>query len=238
MCAKPRMLIAEDSETLAIAYKQHFGAHFDIDLTRGGKHAFSLVDAKGPWEIALVDIIMPSESAEADVEETGVRLIRRLVEREKCSRVVVVTVRWDIESIVREAVGDGAHFRVLLKQEVEPEALMRTVQELMTRTGTPLHSHPKLGPWCSSLKDCVDRLADLGAPRPASETELLATLGSIEQVLLLVPPGVEASSHAKNLLARTCGHLTHIGSQNWPASVRSRVNALVVKVGNLMGAYC
>ena len=130
MAAKPKMLIAEDSDTLSMVYKKMFEREFDVTLTRGRAEAFSIVDQQGPFDICIIDLIMPPEKKGADVMKTGIRLLRHIIGQEKSSRFLILTVRWDAEKQVKKAVGSRATYRLLLKQSTEPDEITKHVRAL------------------------------------------------------------------------------------------------------------
>lgn len=136
MTEKPRMFIAEDSKTLLDAYVDKFSERFEVVRSRGGRKAFALVEESKPFDICIVDLIMPVEAKKfgmEDAEETGVRLIKHIVEKGKSQRIIVMTVRWDVEKDVEEVIDQKTRYKFLLKQRCRAGDLGNEVNKLMKR---------------------------------------------------------------------------------------------------------
>lgn len=131
------MLIAEDSE-IAKQLEALFSEEYDTVVARTGKEGFREVDAAEHFDICIVDIIMPVEDPRLslrDADETGVRLIKHIVERGKATRVLVLTVRGDVENAIRDVADGAIIWQVLRKQEVRDGQMIRdAVATLMAKT--------------------------------------------------------------------------------------------------------
>ena len=70
------------------------------------------------FDICLVDIILPAEDATLPVsaaDETGLRLIRHIVEHRKSSRIIILTQRLDLAPRFEKAIKDQAQWVLLIK---------------------------------------------------------------------------------------------------------------------------
>lgn len=131
---KPLMLIAEDS-AIVEDYERIFADEFEMLVARDGEEAFALVDEVEKLDICVVDVIMPVETSGSTLEDTkttGMRLIQYVLDQEKCSRFLIITVRWEIETDVEQFMPTGAEWRFLRKRDVKRASIVQdAVRELM-----------------------------------------------------------------------------------------------------------
>jgi len=138
MTKKPTMLIAEDSDTLAPLFVNLFSDDFDVVLAQDGAQAVAIIDKTDRFDVCVIDCIMPVESpklALADADETGLRLIRYILERQKCSRFVVLSIRWDLEEKLESIIPDRTAWTLLLKQDTDSDGIRTAVARLIDTDG-------------------------------------------------------------------------------------------------------
>ena len=133
---KPTMFIAEDSR-IATLYERMFNQEFDVTVAQTGGEAFRTAADHGPFNVCIIDIIMPVESdafSLADADTTGLRLIEYLVTQHKAERFLVLTVRWDVKDEVAELLR-GHHHALLLKGDTNTDEIRDKVRQLMAAGG-------------------------------------------------------------------------------------------------------
>jgi len=126
------MLIAEDSN-IAQQLELLFAHRFEVIVARNGREAFGEVARHKRFDICIVDIIMPIETEDLglrDADETGIRLIKEIVAKRKCGRIVVLTVRWDVKKRIVQMMDQSMCCRVLLKQEADADTITKAVDDL------------------------------------------------------------------------------------------------------------
>ena len=131
--SKKRMFIVEDSD-LAEMYGDIFGDSFQTVIAKNGEEALHLARGSEQFDIAIIDMIMPVEDeslALEDQAETGLRVMNFLIAEKKCSRFLVITVRWDTEDLLRQRMRDRADYTVLLKSETDRDEIVKSVDRLL-----------------------------------------------------------------------------------------------------------
>lgn len=131
----PTMLIADDmiADNLASTFKPQFS----ITVARNGHDVVSLLEQQRFFDICIIDINMPPESAYVAINDsynTGIRLIERILEGRHSKRFVVVTARQDeayIKQEIQRVVGSKGSWR-FLRAETSFDALQNTVSTLLT----------------------------------------------------------------------------------------------------------
>ncbi len=124
---RPKMLIVEDSD-IAEQFERLFADEFDTVVARTGIAAFGEVEVAEHFDICIIDIILPVEDeslALRDADETGVRLIKHIVTHGKAERVLVLTVRGEMENQIRDIGMGRLVFEVIQKQSASDEEMIR-----------------------------------------------------------------------------------------------------------------
>ena len=177
------MLLAEDSETLGSLYERVF-RDFNIIWAKGGEEAMAAIEGSEGFDICVMDVIMPVENTSlslADADDTGLRLIERLVDQKKCSRFLVLTVRWGLEGTVQKLLEGRGTWRILLKQEADEDEMLGAVRELMA-TGSQERRPTRKGTRDLLSSSYEDLRAAIGKGS-SGEKEASAFLSAIEYVL-------------------------------------------------------
>jgi CheY-like chemotaxis protein len=120
MNPKPKMFIAEDSPTLLPLLARLFDNEFDVVEADSGSDALAKISLGGPFDIAIMDMVMPVENMELGLEdagETGLRLIDLMLKEALCSRFVILTVRWNLEERLSTLIGERARYSGQAKQQ-------------------------------------------------------------------------------------------------------------------------
>jgi CheY-like chemotaxis protein len=124
-----RMLIAEDSD-LRDMFRELFAASFEVVTAQNEGEAGDKIASEPKFDVAIIDVIMPVENPADDEDETGLRIMKRLIDTGKCRNFVVLSVRWDVAERVRAIAAGKAQAVVLSKRETDPDDLIKHVSQL------------------------------------------------------------------------------------------------------------
>ncbi len=131
---KPKMLIAEDSDIAALL-ESKFSGEFDVVVAKTGAKACQAIDEAQAFAVCIIDIIMPVEEKSlnlSDADETGIRLIERILKQSKCRRFLILTVRWDLEETLAKVFQGKAAYRLLLKADAEPKDISEAIRDVLS----------------------------------------------------------------------------------------------------------
>ncbi|MGD0552138.1 MAG: response regulator [Sedimentisphaerales bacterium] len=95
---KKRILIIEDAEGITKGYKVILEKEgYETNVCVSGEDAKLRIEKGQKYDLAIVDLVLPTENPEKrtlkDCEETGLRLIKRMIDKNTCRRFYVITVR-------------------------------------------------------------------------------------------------------------------------------------------------
>jgi len=135
---KNKILIIEDAKGTAIGYKGLLcnAGYNDITICHTGAEVQLLIDKGEKFDLSIVDIMLPAEDPEkytlAECQETGVRLIRKMIDKDTCRRFYVITVRGSLRSGVERLCKEKKAVLIFeAKIDYEPEKLVDNVEELL-----------------------------------------------------------------------------------------------------------
>ena len=180
MSGRRKLFVAEDSR-MARSYRNLFSAEYDVVIAETGREAWELIAQHGPFDISIIDIVMPVEVPNENCERTGLRLINHMLETKMGKRFVVLTARHDIGGDILTTVGGRGVYSYLLKAEVDERSLRSAVSDLMQDAHGELQE-PSSG-WLRNIKDEMESLVDkLNGLLPAAD-EIEAHLRALELLL-------------------------------------------------------
>ena len=133
-----KILIIEDAKGTVRGYVDLLrdAGYDDITICHKGTEVQVLIDKGEEFDLSIADIMLPAEEPEkytlAECQETGVRLIRRMIEKDICQRFYVITVRSSLESSIERLCKEK---KVVLKFESkidhEPEKFIDNITNLL-----------------------------------------------------------------------------------------------------------
>ncbi len=132
----PRILIVEDSYSLAETYRAFLGDDFDAALAATGKEALALLESGG-FDCVVLDINLP--------DMTGLEIMRRMRAAGCAAEAVVITANGSVNTAV-EAMRAGAfdfivkplnaqRLRVTVRNAAERKVLTRTIADIRSGFG-------------------------------------------------------------------------------------------------------
>lgn len=136
-----QIVVIEDAKGIADGYKailEKAGYNVSILGRLTLREIQTFVDEGRKFDLAILDIVLPVEDEEqlelVHCQETGLRLIERLVESGICCRFYVITVRSTLRSQVERLCEEKkAALNFVYKLDYEPEKLLESVEELLDR---------------------------------------------------------------------------------------------------------
>lgn len=100
MCNKAKILVADDEETVRLAYGRSLAeSDWHVETAPDGNQALRLME-QGPADVVLLDLRMPGMD--------GITVLKKIKQRWPDSEVVIITGYPTLES-AKEAVALGAH---------------------------------------------------------------------------------------------------------------------------------
>lgn len=100
MCDKAKILVADDEETVRLAYRRSLTASdWHVETAPDGNQALQLME-QGPADVVLLDLRMPGMD--------GIAVLRTIKQRWPDSEVIIITGYPTLES-AKEAVALGAY---------------------------------------------------------------------------------------------------------------------------------
>jgi CheY-like chemotaxis protein len=135
---KKKVVIIEDAKGIAEGYKTMLG-ELDCDITvcHSGRDLQSLIDNNQTFDLALVDIMLPGDDEKytlAECQDTGVRLIGKMLQKETCRRFYVITVRSSLKDrVVRLCKQKNAVLKFEHKLDHDPEVFQENVKSLLAQ---------------------------------------------------------------------------------------------------------
>ena len=132
-----RIIIVEDAKILAANYKETLEKEgYDVTVCHKGEEVQSLIDHGERFDLAIMDVVLPSEDPQryalADCYTTGLRLSKQMINKDICTRFYVITVRSSLKSEFETLCEEK---RAILKFEgkldFEPKNLIENVAELL-----------------------------------------------------------------------------------------------------------
>lgn len=115
---RPKLFIAEDS-AVAELYEIRYSDTYELVVAQDGRQARKLLSEHESFDLCLLDIVMPVEDAAqpaSEAKNTGLRLLKIILEQRKSRRILVVTVRQEVEAEVRRMCEGRAACIVLHKK--------------------------------------------------------------------------------------------------------------------------
>ncbi len=133
---KPRILVAEDSKSVARMYRQLLSGEHDVTMCCSGTEVQSLIRQHRRFDLAIMDIVLPPEDEGlplVDSQRTGLRLMESMARSGTCPRFYVITVQKDLKEKVEAICRDArAVLQFVYKLDSEPEELVENVRHLLT----------------------------------------------------------------------------------------------------------
>lgn len=100
MCDKAKILVADDEETVRLAYRRSLTeSDWHVETAPDGNQALQLME-QGPADVVLLDLRMPGMD--------GITVLRKIKQRWPDSEVIIITGYPTLES-AKEAVALGAY---------------------------------------------------------------------------------------------------------------------------------
>lgn len=206
------MLIAEDAKDTLQHLQELFDPDYEVVSACNGEEAFRIVRHTDYFDISIVDIVMPIESKKMRMKEgrdTGIRLIEEMIDKKKTHRILVFTVRGEIEDRMPGIVGSSVQWRFLDKKRWygNDDKMRTTVRELMA---LPLSNEKAVyGALHAEYRAVLQALQDDELGRDA----MCTSLGQLDHQLGNLNPALDLTTD------RILGLIAHIyvTLDIWPA---------------------
>ena len=201
-----QILVVEDAKGIARGYATILeDAGYEVTLCFTGEQAKQLITQKRVFDLAIMDIVLPAEDQEKhslkESHDTGLRLIRRMVDECLCDRFYVITVRDDLEEKLRIICKAPAKYLYETKLAYEPENLVENVEGLIGPPRNP-HNQVVLTEFHEHIETLEAYSTMLGGLDKADESQLAASIRWIRHALSEPsdPRLMESATRTKRLL--------------------------------------
>jgi CheY-like chemotaxis protein len=134
--SRPNILVVEDAEGIADLYVELLEDDYCVRVCNGGRQVRSVIDQGCKFDLAIMDIVLPPEDPDRqkleDCQETGIRLIKNMIENEVCRRFYVITVlKGERQRVEQLCKSNNVVCKFEYKLDYKPEKLLENVAELL-----------------------------------------------------------------------------------------------------------
>jgi DNA-binding NtrC family response regulator len=202
MSTKPSILLAEDS-SLGLTMLDYLSDKYNIDLARNGREVIECINKGKTYDVCIIDIIMPVEELEFSIEdsqETGIRLISKIISSGTSFRFLVLTVRKDVENKVKEIIGNNGIYTFLLKISTDSIEIEDSIKNLLNNKFRP--QIPIQTEWNSNLVSNYNDILTIIGEGELVIDELYALLASIHQILKRPPRKFKNDEQVRSILSQ------------------------------------
>ena len=183
-----RVLIVEDASGVAQMYRDLLRNSGCFVVTcSGGAEVESLINSGERFDLVVTDIVLPPEDSEKytldECQTTGLRLIKKMIDRNVCHRFYVITVCKDVRQQVETICEKSALLLFKYKLDNEPDEFVNNINRLLEMS-PPGSDRPHLVLELSEHIEVIEAYATMVDSLSRNDTEkLMSSMKWIQRAL-------------------------------------------------------